>query len=130
LKALQETNTKIINTTAHPIHFRDRQDKDTIVEPCGLLLNAQSRDEIVEIRNWEGGEQAIEIVKTRYYPDSEGEKILAYLETTLDEPYLIVGSIIAAMAYPGRVLALIPLKGFERVPPSQKIALAHRFITF
>ena len=43
---------------------------------------------------------------------------------------VIVGSIIAAQAFPGRVLAMIPVPGFERVPPAEKRMRDDKFTTF
>jgi hypothetical protein len=43
---------------------------------------------------------------------------------------VVLGSIIAAQAFPGRVLALTPAPGFERVPPSEKKMRADKFTTF
>ena len=42
----------------------------------------------------------------------------------------IIGSIIAAQAFPGRVLAMVPAPGFERVPPAEKRMRADKFSIF
>lgn len=41
-----------------------------------------------------------------------------------------VGSIIAAQAYPGQVVAMTPAPGFERVPPAEKLMSCEKFTTF
>lgn len=42
----------------------------------------------------------------------------------------VVGSIIAAQAYPGRVVAMTPVPGFERVSPAEKRMRCDKFTTF
>ncbi len=53
--------------------------------------------------------------------------------TLLEQQYpgaIIVGSIIAAQAFPGRVLAMVHAPGFERVPPAEKRMRDDKFTTF
>ena len=60
-----------------------------------------------------------ELVRTRFVTDPDNDRELARLEAE-NPGSIIVGSIIAAQAYPGRALALVPVPGFERVPPAEK----------
>jgi len=41
-----------------------------------------------------------------------------------------VGSIIAAQAYPGQVVAMTPTPGYERVPPAEKRMNPDKFNIF
>lgn len=43
---------------------------------------------------------------------------------------IIIGSIIAAQAYPGKVCAMIPAPGHERVPPAEKRMRTDKFTIF
>jgi hypothetical protein len=43
---------------------------------------------------------------------------------------LIIGSIIAAQAYPRHVVAMVPAPGFERVPPAEKRMRIDKFTVF
>lgn len=43
---------------------------------------------------------------------------------------IVVGSIIAAQAYPGQVVAMTPCKGYERVPPAEKRMSPYKFTMF
>lgn len=45
-------------------------------------------------------------------------------------PLRIVGSIIAAQAYPGEVVAMTPAPGYERVAPAEKRMNPHKFTIF
>jgi hypothetical protein len=48
-----------------------------------------------------------------------------------DTPKLIiVGSIIAAKAYPGKVVGMCPVPGYEKMTPSEKIMRCDKFIIF
>ena len=57
------------------------------------------------------------------------EKALAKLEQENPDA-IIIGSIIAAQAFPGRVLAMVPAPGFERVPPAEKRMRDDKFTVF
>jgi len=101
---------RIINTTPHAINFlSEKTGKEYQVEPCGFVLNATPEEQVVQ-------ETPVTLVKTVFKPSQEG---LDFLET-LPEDIIVIGSIIAAQAYPGRVFAMTPAKGFERVPPAEK----------
>ncbi len=43
---------------------------------------------------------------------------------------LVVGSIIAAQAYPGEIVAMVPAPGYERVPPAEKRMRADKFTCY
>jgi hypothetical protein len=43
---------------------------------------------------------------------------------------LIVGSILAAQAYPGQIVAGVACQGFERVPPAEKRIRHDKFVVF
>jgi hypothetical protein len=100
---------KILNTTPHPIIFMN-EGKLHEVQPCGFLLNAEPVNEYV--RN-EGG---AEIFRTVFHPTSEG---VEFLEQIPDD-VIVVGSALAAQAYPGKVKMLVPCRGVARVPINQK----------
>jgi hypothetical protein len=48
----------------------------------------------------------------------------------IDDSIIIVGSIISAQAYGERVVSLVPVPGFERKPPAEKLYHADKFNTF
>ena len=94
----------IVNTTPHEITFQD-QDQIVSVPNCGTLINAKVVETIV----------------------SQG--IPAFVKTELPN-CIIVGSIIAAQAYAGKVFAMTPMPGFERVAPAEKRMNPAKFTTF
>jgi hypothetical protein len=59
----------------------------------------------------------------------EGLAELEQIETSLPD-VLIVGSLVSAQAYPGRVVGMTPAPGFERVPPDQKRMSIVKFNVF
>ena len=111
-------NKVIVNTTPHDITFgKEGYDETFIVPTSGIILNAEPFEE--EIYD--------DIVITHFLPTTEGIHAIIdideWFKSNFDiEEYdlRIVGSIIAANAYKPWVVGLIPLKGFERVPPNEK----------
>lgn len=73
-------------------------------------------------------ENRIEFVTPAFEPTPEGcRTIEAAWDAGAD---LIVGSIIAAQAYPGEVVAMVPAPGFERMPPAEKRMRVDKFTIF
>jgi len=135
----------IINVTPHVIRFQNAGNVVYEVEPCGVLVNARPIEEGAGLRLFCGYQPsecqtehyghcencgyAVELVRTRFVATPEEEEKLAVLEAE-NSGAIIVGSIIAAQAFPGRVLAMVPAPGFERVPPDQKKMRDDKFTTF
>jgi len=115
---------KIINVTPHPITMQGPKGNVYTVEPCGVLINARPVEEAAGVHP-----SGAELVRTRFEADPASGEALAKLEAE-NPGAIIVGSIIAAQAFPGRVLAMIPVPGFERVPPAEKRMRDDKFTTF
>jgi hypothetical protein len=115
---------KIINTTPHEIRFQAFTGDIYEVPPCGVLINARPIEAPAGFHT-----SGAELVRTTFQPDPDSEVALEKLETE-NPGAIIVGSIIAAQAFPGRVLALVPAPGFERVPPAEKRMRDDKFTTF
>jgi hypothetical protein len=114
----------IINTTPHPITMQSREGRVYTVEPCGVLVNARPVEEHSGIHP-----SGAELVRTRFVADPASEEALSRLEAE-NPGAIIIGSIIAAQVFPGRVLAMVPAPGFERVPPAEKRMRDDKFTTF
>jgi len=114
----------IINVTPHPITFQNTAGEVYEIEPCGVLVNARPVEE-----NAGTHPSGAELVRTRFEADPASEKALAKLEAE-NFGAIIVGSIIAAQAFPGRVFAMVPAPGFERVPPAEKRMRDDKFTAF
>jgi hypothetical protein len=113
-----------INTTPHEIMFRDEATGDEFTVPkCGALINAKPVEVPAE------GTNNIELVRTIWETDETSLVELEVIEHLLPGA-IVIGSIIAAQAYPGRVLAMTPCQGFERVAPAEKRMNPRKFTTF
>lgn len=116
----------VVNATPHPLTFLDGEEVVTVPtsveegEKTGpLVINARAN-------KVPAGEH---LVKTEFASDEAGEAIIAAIEEALPGAF-IIGSIIAAQAYPGKVVGMTPAPGFERVPPAEKRMSVEEFTTF
>lgn len=114
----------IVNTTPHAITMMAQDGTVYTVPPCGTLINARAIEEPAGTHP-----SGAELVRTRFIADPDSEEALARIEAE-NPGAIIIGSIIAAQAFPGRVLAMVPAPGFERVPPAEKRMRDDRFTTF
>lgn len=114
----------IINTTPHAVTMMAADSRVYEVPPCGIFINARAVEEPAGTHP-----SGAALVRTRFVADAANEAALAALEST-HPGAVIIGSIIAAQAFPGRVLAMAPAPGFERVPPAEKRMRDDKFTTF
>lgn len=110
----------IINVTPHPITFLVGE-RVVNVPPSGIVVNARPVEQPA------GKFAGVELVRTGFEADPAATELLKAIWTWQMIP---VGSMIAAQAYPGKVLAMVPAPGFERVPPDQKRMRPDKFTTF
>ena len=114
---------RIVNTTPHILRFFGSDGSIFVVEPCGVVISARPVETPAGVRHG-----AI-LVRTQFVADEKNQAALSRLEAENPDGH-IVGSIIAAQAFPGRVLALTPAPGFERVPVAEKLMSATKFTTY
>lgn len=117
-----------INTTPHAVTFLCEDGTEFTVEPCGVLINARAVEEWAG-DTWTATGEKVMLVRTRFVPDPESERVLRGLEDVEPKP-IIFGSIISAQAFPGRVLGLVAAPGFERVPVAEKRMRPDKFTVF
>ena len=67
------------------------------------------------------------LVTTEFVGTDEGRELIKMIFDTLGKDAIIIGSIIAMNAYVGDVKGMIPVPGFERVPPAQKRMRCDKF---
>lgn len=116
-----KNGVSVINVTPHPIRFQDG-DELVEVEPSGVIINARIEETVVK-------EGVPMLVTSTFKPDKDSEEALSKIEK--EHPgVLVVGSVIAAQAFPGRVVGMVPVKGFERVPPEEKRMRSDKFTIF
>ena len=117
-------NVAIINTTPHSVTIQDI-DGTPITVPSSVILNAKAEEKQVSDL----------FVKTVFVPTEEGKAIIADIKKAFKSQIgtgtlVIVGSMIAAQAYPEDVVAMTPVPGYERVKPADKRMRCDKFTTF
>ena len=121
IKMVTVDGVGVVNTTPHPITFGVG---DEIVSvPTSVLVNAKATETLART------EDGVEFVKTVFEGTPEGEEVISKILQECPEA-VIVGSIVAAQAYPGKVFGMTPLPGYERVAPAEKRMNPHKFTTF
>ena len=122
-KIVTVDGVKIFNSTPHAINFLSDSGEVIEVSASGHLINATPKEEVVSKAN------GVEFVRTVFEGNPEGKALIADIKEA-DPEVVIVGSIIAAQAFPGDVVAMTPAKGFERVAPAEKRMNPHKFTVF
>ena len=116
------TSVLAINCTPHVIKF-SHEGTEVVVEPCGATVSAKSIDTPT------GKKGNAVLVKTVFESLPAGLEELETIERELPDA-VIVGSIVSAQTYKGRVVAMRPAKGFERVPVAEKRMDCTNFTVF
>ena len=104
-----ENGMNVYNGTPHDITLWDGEGDLIIVPPHGKI---DAKPQEVTVADSDFG---VTLVTTEFVPTKEGWKIIN--QAKKDGANVIIGSIVAAQAYPGNVFAMTPAPGFERVPP-------------
>jgi hypothetical protein len=131
----------VFNATPHPITFWDEGWEEPVVVEPDERIDASIEEEIVEVRDIPPnlpstapfvdliqGTTRITFVRPRFVGTPEGERIAR--EALEEGANVVVGSIIAAQAYPGLVVAMTPAPGYERKPPTEKRMRPDKFTVF
>lgn len=114
----------IINCTPHPVRFQDLTGEIiTINNNSEYIINARVEEETVE-------DDGIIFTKPSFVSTPEGNSIINRIKEEFDSGYIIIGSIIAAQAYPGQVCGMCPIPGHERVAPAEKIMRVDKFTRY
>lgn len=118
-------NKVVVNTTPHPITFALGDGVAIVPNAKEALLNARAVEEVV----------SDDLVRTNFVGTDEGSDLITDIQNWAAEMHpgktlRIIGSIIAAQAYPGAVVGMTPAPGFERVAPAEKRMSLEKFTTF
>ena len=113
----------VVNSTPHPITFMSEEDNTVITVLSSCIINATVKETVVKSVN------GIDFVKSTFVGSEEGAEIIEQIHAINPEA-LIIGSIIAAQAFPGLVVGMTPCKGFERKPPTEKRMSTTKFTIF
>lgn len=119
-----ENGVCVLNTTPHPLTIQD-MNGELVIVPTSILINAKAEEKQVDDL----------FVKTVFVGTPEGKETIRDIEGTYRETgctgrLVIVGSIIASQAYPGKIVGLCPVPGYERVAPSEKRMRCDKFTIF
>ena len=121
---------KVFNATPHVIRFwREGWNKPIEVESDGVI-SACPREYIAApdfAKAKPDGLAGITFVETVFEATDEGLDTLNGISQEID---VVVGSIIAAQAYPGSVVAMTPAPGYGRAPPAEKRMNPDKFTVF
>ena len=120
----------LVNTTPHELTFQSMTGELVTVptsvpkgEKVGFaVLNAKSNEVMV----------ADDLVTTTFTATPEGLDLLETIEQWADENHpndtlRVIGSMIAVNAYPGRVVGMCPVPGYERAPMGEKRMRTDKF---
>lgn len=116
----------VVNTTPHPIRFKDLTGEIvTIDSNLEYLINAEVQEEITVDEDL-----GIEFTQPRFLANENGWGIISRIRKEHGMNAVIIGSIIAAQAYGGAVCGMVPVPGYERVAPAEKLMRVDRFTRY
>lgn len=105
-------------------HCNDCVDSQIVtLPPSNIIAMATPVSEVIS------KEDGIEFVTTQFKPNPVSEKLITELKN-MNPDSILIGSIIAAQAFPGTVVSPVPVPGFERVPRPQRLVRSDRFNIF
>lgn len=114
----------IINCTPHPIRFQDITGEVVTIDSVpDYIINARIEEETVE-------DDGIIFTKPSFISTTDGTAIINRIKKEFHSGYIIIGSIIAAQAYPGQVCGMTPIPGHERVAPADKLMRVDKFTRY
>jgi hypothetical protein len=114
----------IINVSPHTLNFRNEDGTEFEVAPSGVVINATPVEEVVGTHP-----SGAELTKVKFESSAEALEAIEKLERE-NPGAVIVGSMIAAQAFPGRVFGMVAAKGYERRPPAEKRMNPNRYTSF
>ena len=119
---------KVFNGTPHVIRFYHPEWSEPVeMEPDEVISATIEEEPVIPDLAYGHLAGAVEFVHTSYVGNDEARAIVAKAMRDAD---VVVGSIIAAQAYPGDVVAMVPAEGYERVPPAEKRMRTDKFTIF
>lgn len=119
-------NVTVVNATPHPIRFQDGNGEVvTIDSNLEYLINAEVQEEVTIDEDL-----GIEFTQPRFLANEDGWGIISRIRKEHGMDAIIIGSIIAAQAYGGAVCGMVPVPGFERVAPAEKLMRVDKFTRY
>lgn len=120
----------VFNSTPHAIAFWREGWSDVITVESDEVINAVVKEAPYGSFQPKSAPDCenVWLVQTEFIGNEVGHEIIHRAREAGAE--IIVGSIIAAQAYPGDVVAMTPAPGFERLPPAEKRMNPDKFTTY
>ena len=115
---------RIFNTTPHEIRFME-SDGTIVIVPKGKVSDSVKANSTETLVSTSGKTM---FVTPKFTPDDESLQVIE--KAYNDGADIVVGSIIAAQAYPGKVFGMVPVEGYERATNDQKIMKSDTFVTY
>jgi len=112
----------IFNATPHSIRFWKEGWSEPVEVETDAIVSARVQEEIISIEN------GVTFVTTTFMPIKDENYNKAF--EAYKSGAIVVGSIIAAQAFPSVLVTITPAPGFERVPPDQKRMNPDKFTVF
>lgn len=116
----------IVNATPHPITFQDSGRLISIDSNPEDVINATVSEDVAIIDY----EHRTTFVTSKFNGSEDGKETIERLHAEYGRDAVIIGSILAAQAYPGQVFGMTPVPGFERVAPAEKRMRIDKFVTY
>ena len=122
VKVFKLGTIEVINTTNHPLNFIDPDDGEIIVPTSGIVVSAKAVEKVVMET------KGVKLVRTEFVPDNETQKLIEEIIEKSEGSILLIGSVIAAQAYPQQIVAMTPAQGYERA--KEKKMNPRKFVVF
>jgi hypothetical protein len=125
---------KIYNATPHVIRFWRKGwpnpievEPDRVVSARVVETEVHPRNIAEDVLRGMEDSSVVRFVRVEFMGNDDG---LSIIQAAQDVGAMVVGSIIAAQAYPGVVFAMTPAPGYERVPPAEKRMNPDKFTVY
>jgi len=115
----------VFNATPHTIRFWSPNWEEPVEVETDQVISASVREVQVYLAD---KPEDIDLVCPTFDGTAEGRQIA--VNALANGAHFVVGSFIAAQAYPDLVVAMVAAEGYERVPPAEKRMRPDKFTTF
>lgn len=115
----------VVNTTPHPVNMVNGDLSLQVTIPCsGVLINAKAVTSSVD-----SGIDGVKYQHTSFVADQDTLDALKAFKVN-NPDVVIIGSLIAAQAYPGLVVAMVAHPDYMRVAPADKKMLIDTYTVY
>ena len=112
---------EVVNATPHDLTFATADGTESAARSGAIISAAVVEDSVYE--------HGVEFARPGFIASVEGAQLIQDIRKSFPGA-LIIGSLIAAQAYPGEVVAMVAAPGYERVAPADKRMNPAKFTRF